>query len=233
MRQMTLNNALKEQNVWFRVTPEQASQLKTLTHNLDYSPEIVETISDVIALGISSNSTRIGFCFYEEAFNKFIENIVIQHSLEQIQIIDEVPFKTQKEVWEFLVSNEGNVIEHIRDNSEYSLIDGMLYNIADNQKVTLALYIPNAWKPSTKLYHLKQKEWWELNGNKPTLCWYGDDLKNNGKPRYIGVCQRCGDKFVEVFPAITYCFKSLTWTYAIPLTREEIEEFIFKPLENG
>lgn len=228
MRQITLNNALKEKNVWFRVTPEQALQTQHLAANLDYSPEIVESISDIVALGLINNPTRIGFCFSNEFLSNFMEKVVIPNTLEQIQIIDEVPFKTQKEVWEFLVSNEGNVVEHTLDGRSFSFVNGELRDITNPTHLPyLNLKEPKLWKPSSELYKPKSKEWWELNGNKPTLCWYSDDLEHiKAKTAGIGLCVKKDNYFYNTYNPI------LRWKYAVPLTLEEFHKFAFKPLEN-
>ena len=191
---------------------------------------MVESISDIVALGLSNNPTRIGFCFSNEFLPNFIEKVVIPNALEEIQIIDEVPFKTQKEVWEFLVSNEGNVVEHTVDGRKLTMVDGRLTAISDalppsGNYSAINFTVPELWKPSSELYK-KQKEWWELNGNKPTLCWYGDVLNSKGKYNYFGVVIRDLNRFRVIN-------ESVTWKYAIPLTKEEIEEITFKPLENG
>lgn len=224
MRQMTLNNALNEQNVWFKVTPEQAIQINTNSKN-----------KHNITFVIVTNQIITFHKYDENSFLTFLEH-QYKNSLEQIQIIDEVPFKTQKEVWEFLVSNDGNVVEHTLDGRKLTMVDGRLTVISDalppsGNYSAINFTVPELWRPSSELYKPKLKEWWELNGNKPTLCWYGDDLPINRD-----VCTGVG-LVVHTCTNENFQFSNLlqrnNWKYAIPLTREEIEEFIFKPLENG
>lgn len=211
MRQMTLNNALKEENVWFRITPEQAQQVATILNN--------KLFADALAINI--NKYPSGWLWEESIQDANLSEY------EQIQIINEVPFKTQKEVWEFLISNDGNVVEHFCDDRKLTLVNGELFNITDQCKSHLSLREPSVWKPSSELYKPKPKEWWELNGNKPTFCWYGDDLERiKAKTAGIGLCVKKDNYFYNTYNP------TFRWKYAVPLTLEEFHEFAFKPLEN-
>jgi hypothetical protein len=206
MRVLTLNNALNQNNVWFEVTPEQSLQ-------------IFPDNKKIYCVLIEDN--KKDYRYTQEGIKEYIQN----HVLEQLQIIDEIPFKTQKEVWEFLISNEGNVVECIGYNETLSILGGKLWDIKNNRSSNISFMEPTVWKPSSELYKPKQKEWWELNDNKPTLCWYGDVLNNEGKYNYCGIVVKDSYGFRDVN-------ENDIWTFAIPLTKEEIEEFIFKPLED-
>lgn len=218
MRIMTLNNALKERNVWFRVTPEQAKQVSKLLNR---------DVKNVRAVTLAKSNNTFGFWSSESGLLRCYIHLA---SLEQIQIVDEVPFKTQKEVLEFLVSNAGNTVEHIEDGRKLTFINSQLMNVADIDDIHK--YLTNfmdshVWKPSTKLYRPEPKEWWELNGNKPALCRYSDSYTRvMTKQASIGICQREKDYFIEAADP------SCAWNYAVPLTEEELKEFSFKPLEN-
>lgn len=216
MRQMTLNNALNEKNVWFRVTPEQANNTATI---------LKLELSQAIAVELTSDGDA-GYWASEETLSRFIDSFLYKRS-EQIQIIEEVPFKTQKEAWEFLVSNEGNVVEHTLDGTKLTLVNGELFNIGMQSKCYVSLIAPSVWKPSSELYKPKPKEWWELNGNKPTFCWYGDNLERiKAKTAGIGLCVKKDNYFYNTYNP------TFRWRYAVPLTLEEFHKFAFKPLEN-
>lgn len=211
MRQITLNNALKEKNVWFRVTPEQAILTAKLRNFTEFLSAKIITLFEYNCNYLST----------EVQVQEFLKSYSFKY--EQIQIIDEVPFKTQKEVWEFLVSNEGNVVEHTFDGTKLTLVNGELFNIGMQSKCRLSLIVPYEWKPSSELYKPKPKEWWELNGNKPTLCWYFDYKEDDDKS--VGLCTHTSGEF----KAQT---SSFLWKYAVPLTAEELAMYSFKPLED-
>lgn len=215
MRQMTLNNALNEQNVWFRVTPEQAILTAKLRNFTGFLSAKIITLFEYNCNYLST----------EVQVQEFLKSYSFKY--EQIQIIDEVPFKTQKEAWEFLVSNEGNVVEHTLDGTKLTLVNSELFNIGMQSKCYVSLIVPSMWKPSSELYKPKPKEWWELSGNKPTLCWYSDDLEHiKAKTTGIGLCVKKDNYFYNTYNPI------LRWKYAVPLTLEEFHKFAFKPLEN-
>lgn len=136
---------------------------------------------------------------------------------EQKEENEEPFFKTQQEIWEYLVASEGNKVVDIKYGSTIiGFKDGKqfaykgIFNDFTFDAVTL-------WKPYVEP---PAKKWWELNNNKPTLCYYGDYFNESGTLPFIGVVVRQGAMF-------RLTTGTVTWEHAIPVPKEEAHKFIF------
>ncbi len=215
MRILTIKNALKEKKVWFRVTPEQ-----TVAINKSLGTSWCNAIAVATSIGACNEKLIYSFWIKEKGLLESLETNF--QGLEEIKIIDCVPFKTQKEVWGFLVSNEGNTVEHI--NSKECLMTfkvGMLYDLQQAELSFECFDDPNYWKPSNYLY--KPKEWWEDRINTGTLCWYGDTLLDD-KPTILGVITPSRNSSGKV----DFTSGGInSWRYAVPATEEDIKDFLY------
>ena len=126
--------------------------------------------------------------------------------------VEEV-FKTQQEIWKYL-----------SESDEHSVTDGkdtIVHFKNGSLSSCLSFTIPENWKPFTPP---KPKEWWELvpEGTE-VLCWYGDILsEKTGKPPLFGKVYHSNDRFTTG--------SCLTWKYAIPVTLEEIKQYILSEI---
>jgi hypothetical protein len=142
---------------------------------------------------------------------------------------EDSPFKTQKNIWDFLTSKEGAVVEHVTDSRKFTLKEGNIFSVTYNKFQDIPFYVPTVWRLSREIY-IEKKEWWEVNGNKPTICWYGDSLENDGKPKFLGLVRRVIGKSYDGFETIDRNGNILihSWKYAVPVTEQELKDYFFQ-----
>lgn len=139
---------------------------------------------------------------------------------------NEIEFKTQRDIWNHLSESEDHKVIYEDERTIIGFKNGKLHNYIDYRDIYCNFGNPEFWKPYTE----QKKQWWELNGNKPTACWYGDFLnEETGKPTHLGFVIRDIDNHFFKLANIGSC----AWRYAIPLTDEEIDQFVFsKQIKN-
>jgi hypothetical protein len=132
-------------------------------------------------------------------------------------------FKTQKNIWNFLTSKEGAVVEHVTDSRKFTLKEGNIFSVTYDKFQDIPFRTPTKWKPSKEIY-VEKKEWWEVNRNKPTICWYGDILEVDGKPKMLGFIIK--EELVGGFKTVFRDGSSgtCTWKYAVPVTEQELKK---------
>lgn len=120
-------------------------------------------------------------------------------------------FKTQQEIWKYLSEQEGRRVISSESNNIIGFQNGELVSYASD-RTDESFQVPSSWRPA--------KEWWELNGNKPTLCYFGDAFTEDGTLPYTDIIIREDNTFTR--PSGT-----VNWRYAIPVPKEEALKFIF------
>lgn len=129
-------------------------------------------------------------------------------------------FKTQREVWAFLMEKEGNSVIDKRDREILFFKDGTLVDNNGHRQNYSFLYF-EYWQE-----HIEEK--WEdkLDGtadnDNGVWCWYGDSLEQVNKKMYVGL-------------AVDFCSSGYTvdngirqWICAKKLTPEDFEKMIAK-----
>lgn len=142
---------------------------------------------------------------------------LFQETQEAVKVIEPVVFKTQQDIWKYLSESEEHKVTFTDNGDTVGFKDGVLYTYPDGYVAHHSFNIPKNWKP-----YSKKKDWWELNGNMPTACWYGDGLnEETGKPVLLGFITRDLENS---------CFRlsqgGCSWRFAVPLTEEEFKEYL-------
>lgn len=135
-------------------------------------------------------------------------------------------FSSQQEIWKYLVEEEGRKVVMIGDETRVlGFKDGVMHNFYVNgfegvHDATLA--IPSNWKPYV------EKLWYENIPEQGVLCWIGDEESCvlNKKSADI-VTRYLGDSYP--YPFLTR--QGSGYRYATPLTKEEVENLIWKEKE--
>ena len=134
------------------------------------------------------------------------------------EVAEPAVFKTQQDIWKYLAETEEHKVIHNSGNVIMGFKDGKLYDYKETDELW-RFDDPSFWKPYIEP---EKKDWWELNGNKPVACWYGDVIdEGTGKPRLLGFMVR--DLENSTFQiANEWC----SWKYAIPLTEGEYKQYL-------
>lgn len=134
-------------------------------------------------------------------------------------------FSSQQEIWKYLVEEEGRKVVMIGDETRVlGFKDGTIHNFYVNgfegaHYTTFA--IPSNWKPYTE-----PKPWYEEIPEQGVLCWIGDEESCvlNKKSADI-VTRYLGDSYSFLIR------QGSMYGYAIPLTKEEVENLTWKEKE--
>ena len=129
-------------------------------------------------------------------------------------------FKNVAEIYAYLLSFEGAVIVSTNGFDKLTLVEGNLFNLTINCKDYSSFRDADNWKP-----YIRSKEWWELRGDKPTLCWYGDYITEaTGLPQHIGFIVKTSLGFQTAGCALQT--NAITWGIAIPVNLGNLKDFL-------
>lgn len=167
--------------------------------------------------------------FYEDAFytDRGSDNYFSSVKIQEICFIETKEksfFSSQQEIWKYLSEEEGRKVIHTRDAMQIvGFKEGNLYNFAENRQSYIDFVPHYLWKPYIEK---ETKPWYENIPEQGVLCWIGDDescvLNKKSADivtRYLG-----GSSPFLIRQGSMY-------RYAIPLTREEVENLIWKKKE--
>lgn len=134
-------------------------------------------------------------------------------------------FSSQQEIWKYLVEEEGRKVVMIGDETRVlGFKDGVIHNFYVNgfEGAQYAQFsIPFNWKPYTE-----PKPWYEEIPEQGVLCWIGDTENS--------VLNKKSADIVTRYLGGSYPFlirQGSTYGYAIPLTKEEVENLTWKEKE--
>ena len=131
-------------------------------------------------------------------------------------------FKTQQEVWAFLMEKEGNAVQSMafsQQRAVHSLVNGFLIERSTGKGAFFSFEKPEKWQE-----HIE--ETWEdkLDGTvkNGAWCWYGDDGLKKGVKRHIGLIidKEKNNGAYMVFNSPFY------WMHVEKLTKKELEQMI-------
>jgi len=126
-------------------------------------------------------------------------------------------FQTQQEIWAYLSATEEHKVIHINECAIMGFKDGKLYDYKETDELW-RFDEPSFWKPYNEPV---KKEWWEqVPEGKPVLCWYGDNLFEDDKPKLLGLITCNGAGF--------YTSGGFSWAYAIPATLSEVKQYLLE-----
>ncbi len=130
---------------------------------------------------------------------------------------EDIVFKTQQEIWAYLSATEAHKVIHINGCVIMGFKDGKLHDYKETDELW-RFNVPSFWKPYTESV---KKEWWEqVPEGKPVLCWYGDNLFEDGKPSLLGLITCNGAGF--------HTSGGFSWRYAIPATLDEVKQYVLE-----
>lgn len=167
------------------------------------------------------------FLFYEGAFytdrgrDNYFSSIEIQE-ICFIETKEKSFFSSQKEIWKYLVEEEGRKVFHIgKENQLVGFKEGELWNFKEDRKSHIDFVYSSKWK----LY--VEKPWYENIPEQGVLCWIGDDETSVLTKKLINIVVS-----YTIHNSFPYTLKSgCTYKFAIPLTKEEVENLIWKKKE--
>lgn len=206
MRKLTIEEALQTPCIKFVINPESPEFKKTRFNPKDYS---------VYAISIDEELHQSWWENKEDYDWAKRETTCIRYHYEEIELI--YNFTSQQSVWEYLFS--GGVV--FKELYAYFMSAGTLYcrkfdshswekagliNFSDYQE----------WKPYIEKE--REKEWWELNDNQPTLCCVRDYEDSDNSVMFIVIHDNVGFKCI---------ISGRTWKYAEPVTKD-IEKYIYR-----
>lgn len=203
------------------------------------TPELSRTIQEIgFEEGISWSSRdkeilyeENPFLFYEDAFytDRGSDNYFSSVKIQEICFIETKEksfFSTQQEIWKYLVEEEGRKVFRIeKENQLVGFKEGELWNFKEDRKSHVDFIYSSNWKPYVEKPYV-EKPWYESIPEQGVFCWIGDDescvLNKKSADivtRYLG-----GSSPFLIRQGSMY-------RYAIPLTREEVENLIWKKKE--
>jgi len=159
MRQLTLEQALEEDKVIFKVTPEQATLASTiLAYGFKFAAIIV------------SNSPYSGRPSYWESEEHFAERTKSDYEdYEEVAIVgdkvelsqENIVFKTQQEIWAYLSATEEHKVIHINECVIMGFKDGKLHGYKETEDL---LNINNSrhWVTRTDFEILAEKKMYKV-----------------------------------------------------------------------
>lgn len=172
-------------------------------------------------LAYSRKPTDYGMYLYwadKLDYNSYLRNT------QEFELVEIPDFKTQAEIWEYLLSGGAVVHENPLD-SYYKIADGAVryFNINNNTLACEGTAIQDFsdYGLFRKFTPKVKKEWWENIPEKGILCWVWND------PTY-----RCVDVIISLCtkgPKQEYNGKNgLIWKNAEPMTQQDFEEYMYK-----
>jgi len=219
MRQLTLEQALKEDKVIFKVTQEQATKAASILSSDGFKYAAVIVCN-------SPYSGRPAYWQSEEDFEAHIKSDY--ESYEEVAIVatdielwqEEIVFQTQQDIWAYLSATEEHKVIHIAEHCVVGFKDGKLHDYKSIDDIWV-FADPSFWKPYIESV---KKEWGEqVPEGKPVLCWYGDNLFEDGKPINIGLISRAAGKFRTGLTG-----GGSEWEFAIPVTPNEVKQYLLE-----
>jgi len=212
MKEVTLEELVYLPNFKIKVNPEQSKLIQEALFKKGYHWAGNRTIVDHLDSGyLIFSAPSLGCSYSPQTFDEVI--------WEEVVLIDKfcsLDFKTTQEIWEWLIA--GGAIEGVHSGVITFLKEGNLS--VSNESITNPIYEsitnPKCWRKVVK------KEWYEDIPEKGILCWCKDSRSN--KPQEIVLVVEYRD--TEEYPYITIAGDY--YKYAIPLTNEEIKEFLYE-----
>ena len=128
-------------------------------------------------------------------------------------------FSSQQEIWKYLLEEEGRrVYGNNEPGTTVGFNNGTLWDWKENKRSYACFIVPEVWKPYI------EKQWYENIPKHGILCWVADSEEQLiAKERLKVVIS------YSVYCSYPFTTKQgTTFKYATPLTKEEVENLIWK-----
>ena len=187
-----------------KVTSKQMERICQLySYEINCSPEELSKSDIYLYIGdIRSNRCWFDIRYWSSDF-------------EEIELVEDATFTNTQDLWKHLIA--GGAIQHtITKEYIVKLEDG---NLTPKGSFNFNTH-PHQWHP-----HIKPKEWYEID-NKFTVCWVSNicvkpSIENHKTVAIVKYNGELGDNFMCTTMSVTYKF-------ATPLTKEEIQAYLYR-----